>query len=221
MRNNKIFITLKYAQTLDGRIATFKGNSRWISSEESRIYAHKLRSSNDAVLIGVKTVIKDNPTLTTRLVKGKNPLRVIVDSCLTTPIDSRIIKDVSSNPVVIAITVKAPSKRIRQFEKKGVEIIVVKQDKNKRIDLRELISILSKKGIKRLLVEGGSKVITSFLKEKLPDRLIVIIAPIIMGKGIEAVGDLGINEVKSCIKIKLNKIEKLGEDLVCIGSFKK
>lgn len=220
MGKRKIFVTLKYAQTLDGRIATSKGSSKWISNRKSREYSHRLRSSNDAVLVGVNTILKDNPLLTARLVQGKNPLRVIVDSRLRTPLNARIIRDIKSAPVLIATTRKAPLKRMRQFKKKGVDIAIIVEDKQGEVDFKRLIRALSKRGVKSMLVEGGSRVLTSFLKNKLADRLIVFVAPKIMGRGIEAVGDLSVVEVARCIRLKLNRVKNIDGDLICTASLR-
>jgi len=214
MKNKQIYITLKYAQTLDGRIATSKGSSKWISSRKSREYSHRLRSNNDAVLVGVNTILKDNPHLTVRFVRGRNPMRIIVDSKLRTPIKARIIGDIKSAPVLIATTRRAPSKRIRQFEERGVDIAVIREDRGGKVDIKMLIKALSKRGIKSILVEGGSKILTSFLKNKLADRLIVFITPKIMGRGIEAIGDLGVVEIDRCIRLKLNRIENIDGDFI-------
>ncbi len=220
MRNKKIFITLKYAQTLDGRIATSKGSSRWISSQKSRKYSHRLRSNNDAVLVGVNTILKDNPLLTVRLVKGKNPLRIIVDSRLRTPIKTRIIGDIKSAPVLIATTRRAPSKRIRQFEERGVDIAVIREDREGKVDIKMLVRALSKRGIRSILVEGGSKILTSFLKNRLADRLVVFIAPKIMGQGIDAIGDLGVVEIARCLNLKANRVKNIDGDLIYTASLK-
>jgi len=217
MSRNKPFVTIKYAQTLDGKIADQKGQSRWISGREARKFAHQLRAEHQAILVGVNTVIKDDPLLTVRLVKGKNPLRIILDSRLRTPPGSRIIKGAGKVPIIIATTARAPKRKIKLFQKRGIRIIVVPGGKAGGLDLTKLLIFLGKLKIKTLLVEGGSKIITSFLKKKLVGRLIVVIAPRILGKGLAAIGDLEISGINKSLKFKLEEVKKTGKDLIIVN----
>jgi len=179
-------VTLKFAQTLDGRIATVAGDSKWISSPESRRFAHKLRSQHDAVLVGVNTVLKDNPRLDVRSVKGKNPLKVIVDSKLKTPLFARALKR-QPNKTIFAVTKKANLSKIRQVEKMRARVIIVPADRNGHVNLKTLLERLKERGIRSVLVEGGSKIIASFLKMGLVNRVVVIISPKIIGRGLDSV----------------------------------
>jgi len=215
------FVTLKYAQTLDGRIATSAGHSRWISSEKSLSFAHMLRSHHDAAVIGVGTLLTDNPELTTRLTRGRNPLRVVVDSHLRTPLDSGILINQNTAKTIIASTSNADSEKRERLDKMGIETMVIEQDDNHRVDLTKLFAELGKRKISSVLVEGGAAVITSLLKGKLVDRVVIIIAPKIVGKGVEAVGDLGIKSMNESLKLTYKKILRKGDDLIIDGRIEK
>lgn len=207
-------VTLKFAPTLDGRIATATGDSRWISSAKFRRRAHQLRATSDAVMVGIDTVLADNPQLTVRLVKGRNPTRVILDSRLRIPLDAEVVKSKEAAPTIIATTPHANEKKLSRLREMGIEVLVVKEDEAGEVDLRHLLSVLGKRGISSILVEGGAGVITSLLLQNLADKVIVAVAPKIMGKGIEAVGELNIREVSQTLKLSFRKLYKVGEDLV-------
>lgn len=214
MEKGMPFITIKYAQTLDGRIATATGNSQWISSPASLKFAHKLRAEHDAILVGRKTVQKDDPELTVRLVRGRNPLRIIVDSELNISQNAHVLQKTSSNPTLIATVKTAASPRFKKLSATGAEIISVKADKNGKVDLKKLFGMLAQRRISSVLVEGGSQIITSLLKNNLADRLVTVIAPKIMGRGIEAVGDLNIKNLTSAKKLSVQKIIRLESDII-------
>ena len=215
------YITVKYAQTLDGRIATKTGDSQWISSEASRKYVHNLRAINDCIMVGAGTIAADNPQLTVRHVKGKNPLRIIVDSKLRIPIKSSVLKDKDSHLTIVATTSKAPATKITAIKKLGVEVLVVKKEKNGKVSLSSLLKELGKKEIMSVLVEGGSEVVTSLLKVNLVDKMIIPISPRIIGKGLEAIGDLNINKISNAIKFSSFKTMKKGDDLIFEGTILK
>jgi diaminohydroxyphosphoribosylaminopyrimidine deaminase / 5-amino-6-(5-phosphoribosylamino)uracil reductase len=212
------YVTVKYAQTLDGRIATKMGNSQWISSEALRTYVHRLRAVNDCIMVGVGTVIADDPQLTVRYVKGHNPLRIIVDSKLRIPLRSSVLKDNNSHLTTIATTSKAPAKKMAIIKKLGVEVLVVKKDKNGTVNLRGLLRELGKRGITSVMVEGGADIITSLLKANLVDKMVILTAPKIMGKGLEAIGDLGVCKVKDAIKFSSFRTMRKGDDFVFEGT---
>lgn len=214
------FVTLKYAQTLDGKIATKTRDSRWISSFPSRRLAHRLRSIHQAVLVGVDTIIKDDPQLTVRLIKGKNPLRIVLDSRLRSPLKSKVFKSKRDTKTILATTFRANSKKIKEFEKKGVEILLVKTTKAHQVDLKDLLFKLGEKNINSVLVEGGAKIITSFLKEKLIDRMIIVIAPLIMGKGLSSINDREIKKIKDTLSFSSLQLYQYGKDLVLDGIIK-
>jgi diaminohydroxyphosphoribosylaminopyrimidine deaminase/5-amino-6-(5-phosphoribosylamino)uracil reductase len=207
-------VTIKFAQTLDGRIAATSGDSRWISSEEFRRLAHGLRAINDAILVGIDTVLADNPQLTVRLVKGRNPTRIILDSRLRTPLDAGIIKTRDISPVIIATTAQADGDKKSRLRELGIEVLEVQSDSFGGIDLNSLLRELGKRAISSLLVEGGARVITSFLRQKLADKLVVAIAPKILGRGTDAVGELDIAGISQALPLKFQRITRVGDDIV-------
>jgi len=208
------FVTLKFAQTLDGRIASAGGDSRWISSEPSLKLAHKLRSHHDAVLVGAGTVLADDPRLTVRLVRGRSPLRVVVDSGLRIPPKSKVLQEQETAPTLIAATSCADRGKLSSLKQKGIEVLNVSEGGEGEVDLKDLLSKLGERNISSILVEGGAAIITSFIRRKLADRLVVIVAPKLMGAGTDAVGDLGIPDVSRALKLSLVKTYRSGEDLV-------
>ncbi|MEI6608239.1 MAG: bifunctional diaminohydroxyphosphoribosylaminopyrimidine deaminase/5-amino-6-(5-phosphoribosylamino)uracil reductase RibD [Deltaproteobacteria bacterium] len=208
------FVTIKYAQTLDGRIATATGQSQWISSAASLKFTHKLRATHDAILVGVGTVIKDNPELTVRLARGRNPLRVIVDTALKIPAKSKVLQNLSQTQTIIATIKKANDPQFQKLTNLGAEVITIAADKQGNVDLKKLLKILAKRNISSILIEGGAQVITSTLFSNLANRLVTVIAPKILGKGIEAVGDLKINNLDLAKKLSIRRITRSGDDFI-------
>jgi GTP cyclohydrolase II len=205
------FVVLKYAQTVDGRIATREGDARWISSEAERRISHGLRAACDAVLVGVGTAIVDDPQLTVRMVAGSSPLRVVLDSTLRLPSTARVLDDGAGT---VVITTEASSEERRAvFRSRAVGVQVV--DPSPRgVDIASTLRTLRALGVGSLLVEGGARVITSFFAERLVDRLVVGIAPTIMGTGIDAVGDLGVARVAESLHLANRSVHQAGGDLL-------
>lgn len=211
----KPFVIMKTAISLDGKIATNTGESKWISSEESRNYVHKLRNRVDAVIIGINTVLKDDPYLTTRIKDGKDPLRIILDSRLRIPMDVKILKDKNA---MIATTLKYNRKKKIALEKKGIGVIVVRKN-IKKVDLRELMDELSLRGITHIMIEGGSEVNASALKAGIVDKVIYFIAPKIIGgsDAKTAIGGKGIAHMKDAMNLNNIEIKQMGHDIVMEG----
>lgn len=172
------FVTLKIAQTLDGRIATAAGESRWITGEAAREEGHRLRDRNDAILVGITTVLKDDPELTARIPGGRDPLRVIVDSRLRIPLNAKVLRRGSAR-TIIAAAAGAPKNKARLLEDAGAEVITVRSSRG-RVDLRDLFRKLGKRGIASLLIEGGAEVNASALQAGLVDKVAVFVAPMLM-----------------------------------------
>ncbi len=210
------YVTLKSAQTLDGRIADINGDSKWISSIESRRYVHMLRSQYDAVLIGAGTVKKDNPNLTVRLVEGRNPKRIIVDSNLSLTSASRLIKNNGDRKSIILTSVKSIKKeeKITRLNSLGVQIIYVKEESKGSLDIKDALKKLAKLNIASILVEGGNRIFTSFVSKNLYDDILVFVTPKIIGSGLSVVGNLKIRNIKKAIKLKVNRAETIGDDVL-------
>ncbi len=179
------YITLKIAQTLDGKIADEKYNSKWISSYESRKMVHKFRSLYDAVLIGSRTLRIDNSKLTVRHVKGRQPYRIVIDTKLNSPLSSAIFNDRHKGKTIVVTSVKAPANKLKQLDAKKVNVIFCRV-KNNKIDLAEMLTHLGELGISSILVEGGSEIFSSFVTSNLADELLIFQAMKIYGKGIDA-----------------------------------
>lgn len=209
-------VTIHYAQTLDGRIATRTGESRWIGGQASLRLAHQLRAEHEAVMVGVGTVIADDPRLTVRLVEGESPLRVIVDSTLRLPLECNVLRD-GAAPTLIATTRGAPEDRMAAVLATGAGLLVVSGDGYGRVDMRELLAELHGRGTRSLLLEGGRQLITTALRAKLVDRLVVCISPMVMGTGIEAVGDLGIDCLAEALTFSTTSFDRLDGDLIFEG----
>jgi diaminohydroxyphosphoribosylaminopyrimidine deaminase/5-amino-6-(5-phosphoribosylamino)uracil reductase len=216
------FVTVKFASTLDGRIATTTGDSQWISSPASLRLAHRLRRRHDAIMVGIGTVLRDDPRLTVRLVNGRDPLRVIIDSRLRIPLAARVIAEGAAHHTLIAATLQAPDDRVDELEKLGAEVLLLPASPAAPgVNLFELLEALGRRRVASLLVEGGAGIITSLLAGGLVDRLVVAIAPKIIGRGVEAVGDLGINSLGDAITFSSVKVRKLGPDVIFDGRLPK
>jgi GTP cyclohydrolase II len=205
------YVVLKYAQTVDGRIATRRGDAKWISSEAERRISHGLRAACDAVLVGVGTAIVDNPQLTVRMVPGSSPLRVVLDSTLRLPPTARLLDDQAGT--IVITTEHSSEERRHALRARAVGVHVV--DAGPRgVDLAAALRTLRELGVASLLVEGGGRVITSFFAEKLVDRLVLGIAPTIMGTGIDAVGDLEVARVAESVRLTNRSVHEAGDDLL-------
>ncbi|WP_018250234.1 bifunctional diaminohydroxyphosphoribosylaminopyrimidine deaminase/5-amino-6-(5-phosphoribosylamino)uracil reductase RibD [Orenia marismortui] len=215
---NRPFVILKNAMTLDGRIATKTGDSKWITGKESRALVHRIRDKVDGILVGVGTVLADNPRLTTRLGEGgEDPIRIILDSSLEIPLDAKVINQDSSAQTIIA-TVKTSNKEKKmRLENLGVEII--EAGERGLVDLDILLKKLGEREITSLLVEGGSRVNSSFLEERLVDKIYYFIAPKIIG-GLDAIpvlGGKGVERIEEGIKLVDKKITQLGDDILIVA----
>lgn len=208
------FVTMKFAQTLDGRIATASGASRWISSPPSLKLAHRLRAHHDAILAGIGNVLKDDPELTTRLVKGRNPTRVILDSKLRIPLGAKVLTNQEAARTLVSATPAAEKKKLAALREMGIEVLTVPPDADGRVDISELLKTLAQRQISSVLVEGGGETITSFLRLGLADKLVAIIAPKILGKGTDSIGELNITEISKAVKLSFEKVYRSGEDIV-------
>jgi diaminohydroxyphosphoribosylaminopyrimidine deaminase / 5-amino-6-(5-phosphoribosylamino)uracil reductase len=212
------FVTLKAALSLDGKIATWRGDSQWISNEASRARVHRLRSRVDGILVGIGTVLADDPLLTPRISRKtiRTPLRVIVDPRLRIPLSARLFSD--PGPVLIAAGERAPKRKGAELKRKGVEVVFL-PDPRGRFDLKPLLAYLGQKEVASLLVEGGAEIFASFLNEKLADRLWLFYGPILIGgqsaKGM--IGGRGAATVAEALRLDRLKWRTLGHDFFVEG----
>jgi diaminohydroxyphosphoribosylaminopyrimidine deaminase/5-amino-6-(5-phosphoribosylamino)uracil reductase len=212
------FVAMKYAMTLDGKIATASGDSKWITNDQSRTYAHCLRSIYDAVVVGRRTVLADDPSLTVRLVEGRNPLRIILDSQASLPPDRKVFCDGQADTLLVVSEQVAPEKTAPFQELPRVTVLRV-PEKNHHIELRELLKRLSEKQITSLLVEGGSEIHGAFFDEKLVQRVYAFIAPVLLGgKGnLTAVGGTGAATMAERASLREPQTRFFGPDIMVTG----
>jgi len=215
------YITVSFAQSIDGRLATKTGTSQWISGSGTLELAQRLRRDNDAIAVGIGTVLKDDPLLTCRLEGSASPLRVIFDSKLRIPLDSQIAKTARIHDTLVFTCGSASLKKRECLEEKGLEIRLTGSDGEERVSLPEAMLHLASRGCARVLVEGGAGIITSFLKTGMVGRILIVTAPIIIGQGIEAIGDLGIGRLEDAFKPLSFQVETVGQDVVWDLVFRK
>ena len=211
-------VTVKFAQTLDGRTATQTGHSQWISGEASLTLAHELRASHDAILVGVGTVLRDNPRLTVRLASGRDPVRVVADSAVRTPLDCHLLTQAPER-TIIAASENAPGERVEAARRLGARVLFVRTGEDGRLDLADLLARLWGAGIRSVMVEGGAGIVTSLLRWRLVDRLVVCVAPKVVGAGLEAIGDLGIRDLDDALTFSTVDVRRLGDDIIFDGRF--
>lgn len=212
-------VIAKYAMTLDGKIATRTGASRWITSDVARMRVHEDRHQYAAIMVGIGTVLADDPELTSRIPgkETKNPLRVVVDSSARTPLTSKLVQTVYEAPTLVAVSAQAPQKRITALEEAGCEVFVSPAAEHNRVDLSALLAYLGKeKTIDSVIVEGGATLLWSFFSQGLVDRVQAYIAPKIFG-GADApspVQGLGVETPANAIQCNTPTITQLGQDIL-------
>lgn len=215
MRTSIPFVHLKIAQTVDGRIATRTGDSKWITSSSALREVHRLRYNSDAILVGLNTIIQDNPFLTQRLYPGKQPLRIILDEKLKIPLDVNVLNDEYVDKTIIVTTPSHVKKNRKILEKEiGAKVLVVDENENHQVDLFNMLQELAKIPVTNILVEGGSRVFTSFIKEKLADKITFFIAPKMIGTGINSIADLGVEQLGEAFLFKTASIRELDGQVV-------
>ncbi len=212
------FITLKVAQTLDGKIATASGESKWITGKKARTEGHKLRDQNDAILVGINTVLKDDPSLTARLPGGRDPIRIVVDSNLRIPITAKVITQRSAASTIVAALASAPKSKVQKLRDAGVEVLTVRAAGG-RVDMKDLMKQLGKRDITSVLIEGGSEVNASALQEGIVDKIVMFIAPMLM-TGVDSVCSLGgvsPRTLNHALKLRDLTVQFVGPDLMLEG----
>lgn len=218
----KPFVVMKSAMSLDGKIATYSGESKWISGEESRENVHKLRNKLSSIMVGVETVIKDNPDLTCRIENGRNPIRIVVDSSLRIPIESNLVESAREIETIVATTNRANKDKALLLTEKGVTVLIT-EETNKRVDLLDLMKKLGEMKIDSVLLEGGATLNFSALSQGIVDKVQVYVAPMIIGgeKSKTIVGGNGVEILKDAFKLRDLKTSLIGQDILIEGYIKK
>ena len=214
IQTKRPYVLLKYAMTADGKIATSTGESKWITGETARTKVQQTRHQYSAIMVGVETVLADNPMLNARMPNAKQPVRVVCDSQLRTPLDCQLVQTAKEYRTVIA-TVCEDLQKIEQYRPLGVEVMVCKA-RNKRVDLDDLLQKLGEMQIDSLLIEGGSSLNFSALESSVVNRVHCYIAPKLVG-GKQAktpIGGEGIDDLSQAVKLKLVSMEMVGEDIL-------
>ena len=214
------FVIVKSAVTADGKIATRTGRSRWITGEKARAFVHRLRNNSDAIAVGVDTVLQDDPRLTARLEEGggKDPQRIVIDSRARLPIDARMINMPSRAATVLATTAAAPPDKVKALQEKGVEVLTI-PGREGRVDLAELMVKLGERGVCQLLVEGGGTLNYSLLQAGLIDKVMLFIAPLIVGgrESPTAFDGSGVAGLDEAWHLEDLEIKRYDGDLLLIG----
>ena len=213
MKTGIPFVTLKAAMTLDGYIAASNGGSKWISSEESRQFVHELRNRMDAVLIGIGTALADDPLLTCRMNDGRDPMRIIIDKNLEIPSDAKCLGD------KCIIVTAASSKRI-DITDTGAKIIHTVLNKEELFDWVGIFRLLGDMGMHSVLVEGGSSIISSLLKTSIVDKIVLFIAPKILGSGIKLVSWDKTSRIEDALDLMIDNVQTKGGDIMVEASLK-
>lgn len=223
MLTERPFVVSKFAMTLDGKIATHNGHSQWITAQVAREDVHLLRHEVDGILVGVQTVLNDNPKLTTRLPEGngRNPIRIVLDRTLKTPLDSHIANTTEAQTIIVT-SIHAEEQKAVALEKQGVKIIRVQEAEN-GLEIEATLKALYKSGITHLLVEGGGAVNASFLRSGFIDQYIVYIAPKVLG-GMHSITPFTGSDVDSidlAAELTFDEVRQIGDDLRIIAYPKK
>jgi riboflavin-specific deaminase-like protein len=209
------FVTLSYAQSLDGCISGRPGEALALSGRQSLVLTHELRAGHDAILVGIGTVFSDNPRLNVRLVNGSNPRPIVVDTRLRIPLDCRLLTENSSGLWVI--TGENPeAQACKKIEDLGALVLRMPCNAQGLVDLEAMLRRLGELGINSLMVEGGSRIITNFLKGRLANCMVVTMAPVLLN-GLRGVRDLGLAQHDNCLQLRNVGQKRLGQDLIFWG----
>jgi len=213
----KPFVILKIAQSIDGKIATAAGESKWITGPEARERVHQLRNEVDALLVGMGTVKADNPSLDCRTRGGRNPYRIIVDSRLQISLSSKVLRH-NDGKTIIAATEKADKRKLNSLLKKGIMVLLINA-KSGRVDLNSLMTELGKLEITSIMMEGGSSVAASALADRIVDKVMFFTAPKIIGgmNAIPSVGGKSPDLLSKAVKLKDMHVTRLGDDILTEG----
>jgi diaminohydroxyphosphoribosylaminopyrimidine deaminase/5-amino-6-(5-phosphoribosylamino)uracil reductase len=208
------YVSLKYAMTADGKIATYSGKSKWITNEFSRNDVHRLRKKHRAIMVGIGTVLADNPMLNCRIENGRNPIRIVCDSKLRIPLDCNICKTANEISTLVVSAIENSEKQ-SELEKMGVKTLIL-PDKNGKVDLKKLMQYLGEKSIDSVLIEGGGTLAYSALQAKIVNHIYSYIAPKIFGgeNAKTPVESVGVEAPDDCFKLKRTNVRELGSDIL-------
>lgn len=216
IQTKRPFVVMKDAMTMDGKIAAYTGKSRWVTGEEARAHVQTKRHRYTGIMAGVGTVLADDPLLTCRMEGGKNPVRIICDTRLRTPLDSQIVRTADRVPTILATCVENHEHRAyRAYEKAGCRVVRVAENES-HVDLRELMSALGSEGIDSILLEGGETLNWSALKCGIVQKIQAYLAPKLFGgrTAKSPVGGTGFPDPMECVKLKNSTVTRLGEDFL-------
>ncbi len=222
MRTGRPFVTMKAALSMDGRIATGRGESHWITGDKARAFVHLLRRRADAVMVGIGTVLADDPQLSVR--HGKevddevNPLKVILDSRLRISEDAQVLRH-ESWKTIVATTNRAPERKIEKLCSMGVQVLTL-FSRNGRVNIRALLTELGKRNVQNLLIEGGARVFASFMGDHLVNKAFIFLAPVFLGEGIPLFRGWEARKLKDAPVLTDMKVSRLGRDILCEGYLK-
>ncbi len=208
------YVSLKYAMTADGKIATYSGKSKWITNEFSRNDVHRLRKKHRAIMVGIGTVLADNPMLNCRIENGRNPIRIVCDSKLRIPLDCNICKTANEISTLVVSAIEDSEKQA-ELEKMGVKTLIL-PDKNGKVDLKKLMQYLGEKSIDSVLIEGGGTLAYSALQAKIVNHIYSYIAPKIFGgeNAKTPVESVGVEAPDDCFKLKRTNVREMGSDIL-------
>lgn len=211
------FVVLKLAASLDGKIATFTGDSRWITDEGARLYVHRLRNQVDAVLVGIGTVLADDPQLTCRVPGGRNPLRIVLDRRLRIPLSARVLREAEPGKTIVVTGPRAPRGKIRLVEGLGARVWELPVTQG-GIALAALLKKLGRMGLLSVMIEGGADTAGRALRERVVDKILFFYGPKILGaEGRDMIGALGIRRVSRCTRIRDVELKRFGRDFLVSG----
>lgn len=219
VNTKKPYVILKVAQSLDGNIALKNGKSKWITSEESRLFVQRLRAEVDGVLVGRNTILIDNPQLNVRDYDFPSPKKIILDPELTLPLDLNIFKDTDRGKTIIFCLKKlAKSRKANTLSLAGIKIEPIEDNNTGLLDLNIMLEVLaSKYQMTSLLIEGGSQIFSSFIENGLVDEFHLFIAPKILGAGMQSFGHISLTSIANSPEIEIESIDKIGTDIHIIG----
>ncbi|MGE5404603.1 MAG: bifunctional diaminohydroxyphosphoribosylaminopyrimidine deaminase/5-amino-6-(5-phosphoribosylamino)uracil reductase RibD [Candidatus Saccharibacteria bacterium] len=216
----KPFLALKTAMSIDGKIATRNGDSRWVTNEKSRLFVHELRDTYDAILVGVGTILRDDPMLNTRLPKNdaRSPVRLVIDGRLETPIASQVVRTAHKQKTIMYTCSRAEKARIEELKSLGVEVVVLGEQPG-RIPLEEVLKDVAQKGLMSVLLESGGRINAYAIENKLVDKVYWFIAPKIIGgeTAMSPVAGTGIDHMHNALKLNNIRVRNFDDDLLVVG----